>query len=435
MRLKQLALRYFIILGENYSYYLFKRRLSNVNLLSSLSIIEAKYAAWVDTFSAIGNISSELNDDYLYIFSYRRTLMEPHSGILFFYLSLCALLENKGKKSVLLVEGTSTSHIQISDYFAIHEMKFEPMFTKTLFFPSVGHHAWFRNVAKYLSDLITPNNLILVAPNADLEYIALLAPEGKNFKKIVTLHTDWITDTRKSNLYRRIRKLVAIDPFQQIVTCDIEFVANSNAHLKNILENVTWTLEKSNLHVIYHVPTLPESVRMSKEKTILFIGKFDSRKDPVTLTQAWKKIAWKHPEWKLLLIGTNGNQTKKLLKNKSNIQNLEILMNASEEIKRHKLAESAILVIPSLYESFGYPIVEGMMNNCFIIYRSISSLVEIAELYERSGKFSTREELTDCLDFAINTLNRFEPEMAKQHDLINYQKFIADWLNLLSLPS
>ncbi|MCL5439119.1 MAG: glycosyltransferase family 4 protein [Patescibacteria group bacterium] len=108
---------------------------------------------------------------------------------------------------------------------------------------------------------------------------------------------------------------------------------------------------------------------------ILFVGTLQPRKNIVKLIEAFSKIS----NLTLLIVGKKGWMYEEILEApikfgvEKNVKFLEFVSN--DELKT--LYKNALcFVLPSLYEGFGLPILEAMVNGCPVLTSNVSSLPE-----------------------------------------------------------
>lgn len=118
---------------------------------------------------------------------------------------------------------------------------------------------------------------------------------------------------------------------------------------------------------------------------ILTVGKIEPRKNIGRLIEAFLKSQLKDID--LIIVGTKGwsadyYQTglhRRALVDKQHAKNIRFLGFISDK-ELYALYQSAqFFIMPSIYEGFGYPVVEAMSFNCPVATSNTSSLKEIAE--------------------------------------------------------
>lgn len=132
-----------------------------------------------------------------------------------------------------------------------------------------------------------------------------------------------------------------------------------------------WRIKPERIRVIYN-PYEPSAellaVNNAETKRITFLGRLAILKGVVALTEAAKMVIKKHPDWQFRFIGNSEKSHIKGLSMKSYIETeLAAYRNQIEiidwidynEIPGY-LAQTDMVVIPSLFESFSYVCVEAM---------------------------------------------------------------------------
>lgn len=135
--------------------------------------------------------------------------------------------------------------------------------------------------------------------------------------------------------------------------------------------------------VVVTYPGVKKTLLMRKDKFnfdyILFVGTLQPRKNIVRLVDAFSRIAPKHPNLKLLIVGKKGWLYDEILKApaKYNVESDVKFLDFVEDSKMQNLYKDALcFVLPSLYEGFGLPVLEAMKSGCPVLLSDISSLPE-----------------------------------------------------------
>jgi len=105
---------------------------------------------------------------------------------------------------------------------------------------------------------------------------------------------------------------------------------------------------------------------------VLTVGKIEPRKNFSRLVEAFKKI--KQPDLKLLIVGPEGWE-----KLKTQDKNIQIINQISDEELFSLYNRCLFFICPSIWEGFGYPVIEAMKSGAPVITSNISSLKEIAQ--------------------------------------------------------
>jgi glycosyltransferase involved in cell wall biosynthesis len=122
---------------------------------------------------------------------------------------------------------------------------------------------------------------------------------------------------------------------------------------------------------------------VSSSRNILFVGGFDRRKNLERLLQAYKLLLSRSCTEKLLLVGSSGQNKRlyydmpQLMKTYDFKDYVEIISNANDEQLAQLYASARVLVMPSLVEGFGLPILEAMACGCPVAASNAASLPEV----------------------------------------------------------
>jgi glycosyltransferase involved in cell wall biosynthesis len=117
------------------------------------------------------------------------------------------------------------------------------------------------------------------------------------------------------------------------------------------------------------------------ERFLLYVGLLEPRKNLPALLHAFASLPPKEPAVKLVLVGRQGwmyNQTLQLVDSLGLAERVHFTGYVDQvDVPRvYNLAEMA--VYPSLYEGFGFPVLEAMACGTPVITSNVSSLPEIA---------------------------------------------------------
>jgi glycosyltransferase involved in cell wall biosynthesis len=107
---------------------------------------------------------------------------------------------------------------------------------------------------------------------------------------------------------------------------------------------------------------------------ILSVGKIEPRKNISRLIDAFAQT--KKDDWNLIIVGPEGWDKKSNQKKQNSIQ----FTGYVTETELHSLYELCqFFVLPSLWEGFGYPVIEAMMHAKAVVTSNNSSLAELVE--------------------------------------------------------
>lgn len=185
--------------------------------------------------------------------------------------------------------------------------------------------------------------------------------------------------------------------------------------------------------VIYDGPidTTRLSMNEDKQDIVLFVGNFLRAKQPDLAIRAFLLFHKSFPSYQMYLVGGWNdfdyvNECKLLISNNHAEKFIKLLGRRTDVYEL--MGISRMLVVPSLFEGFGFITAEGMANNCVVIGRNTAGTKEQFDLglnevgSEIGYRFDTFEELVECLKKAA-VENTAEMRInAKKVVLNNYTK-------------
>ena len=153
--------------------------------------------------------------------------------------------------------------------------------------------------------------------------------------------------------------------------------------------------------------------------------------------KALKLLKKNNPKIHLIIIGApkkNGH-TEKLIKNLNIEDNVIFKKNISKEKIKELYSTSSIAIVSSLYEGFGYPVIEAMSCEVPLIATNISSIPELVRSYgilidpkdEKKLSFNIEKVLNNYDDYKDNAIK------GRQHviETFNWHKITAEYEKIL----
>jgi len=119
-----------------------------------------------------------------------------------------------------------------------------------------------------------------------------------------------------------------------------------------------------------------------KRKIILFIGNIKKHKGLNILLDAFLQCRNEGLDYELVIVGSRNNfrsKDKKMSKRLDSLEGQGVSFTGyiNDDEKWKLLAQSALLVQPSLYEGFGYPPLEAMLSGTQVLISDISVFKEV----------------------------------------------------------
>ena len=119
-----------------------------------------------------------------------------------------------------------------------------------------------------------------------------------------------------------------------------------------------------------------------REPYVLYVGTLEPRKNLTRAVAAFSRIAHRFPDHRFYLAGELGWKPRELLETLASVPHRERIVRlgyVAEEDLAALYSNADLFVYPSLYEGFGFPVVEAMACGTPVLTSSTSSLAEIAE--------------------------------------------------------
>lgn len=127
--------------------------------------------------------------------------------------------------------------------------------------------------------------------------------------------------------------------------------------------------------------TIIHNILNSGQKYFIALAGIEPRKNWINLIYAWKKLEEKGFESKLVLAGriVSKEYYSDLLKliSKLELQNIIWCLNPSESDKKALISNSVALLYPSLFEGFGFPILEAFSLGVPVLVGNTGSSLEV----------------------------------------------------------
>ena len=170
--------------------------------------------------------------------------------------------------------------------------------------------------------------------------------------------------------------------------------------------------------------------KINKLKQILYVGRIVEEKGVHIYLDVIKNLSKKYMDWKFIIIGSSklGYNTKSIYEKKilSNVfkldKNIEYLGYTSNELVKKIMSESAILVIPSIWEEpFGITAIEGLSNKMAIISSEVGGLKEIVDGKGILIKDINEKKLLKELEYLINN-----PEKIMKYQNLSWENYFFD---------
>ena len=272
----------------------------------------------------------------------------------------------------------------------------------------------------------------------------------KNIKFVLTIHDLAIKKLKTVGSLKNtiIQKLFVK---RSLKSAD-KIIAISKATKNDIVE--LYKINEEKIKVIYNGTNLKENdycltknqeeeiqgkFKIKNKQYIFFLSTIEPRKNVDTLIKAYEYIRKKGKNIKLVLAGGLGWKYEGILElvKKSKYKE-DIIMPGyiSKEEKEYLYQNAKCFVYPSLYEGFGLPILEAMINRLLVVTANNSSLPEVGGLaafyyddtlnYENLGN-----KIIEVLNFNDEEKNKKIEQGIKQAKNFTWEKCAKETLEVI----
>ena len=325
-------------------------------------------------------------------------------GVSVYTLNLLRYFQAHASESlrfVVYLRNAPASDLPPATKFFTYKIVWGPVMWSTFFLP----------LQLWIDKLMGFNLSVFFAP---AHYIPRFCP----FKTIVTIHD-------LSYLYFP-HEFLKKDLYQlknwtyYAITHAAKIIAVSKTTKKDLIHEYSIPDEK--ITVIYngYEALNKKSVNDVQQKIsypfFLYVGTIQPRKNLNVLITAFKEFHKTNPLHKLIIIGKKGwlfDTIFKQVENEGMKDSVIFTGYISEEEKNNFYKKATALILPSLYEGFGIPLLEAMAHGCPVISSFSSSLPEIGaeaclyfdpknsnDLLEKMISVSSNKELVSSLILA-----------------------------------
>ena len=170
--------------------------------------------------------------------------------------------------------------------------------------------------------------------------------------------------------------------------------------------------------------------KIKKLKQILYVGRIVEEKGVHIYLDVIKNLSKKYTDWKFIIIGSSklgynvlSTYERNILNNISLLdKNIEYLGYTPNDLVKKIMSESAILVIPSIWEEpFGITAIEGLSNKMAIISSEVGGLTEIVNGKGILIRDINETKLLKELEYLINN-----PEKIIKYQNLSWENYLFD---------
>lgn len=291
--------------------------------------------------------------------------------------------------------------------------KYHQLFKQTPFFPSFQ----FRGKGRIMSEIGKPYSIYkILKGNFDIIHQTNFDTYLTRFmdkKPMVTTYHDvnFVTqhdyNSRMLSLQKKsLQRASAI-------------IAVSENTKRDILKY--FEIDEAKITVIHHGVSRPDipvglSARVFNRPYILYVGNRHAFKNFKNFIKAFGMVASKFPEIDVMCTRGGFNEEEWKLFRSLHIENRVHVVQADEVTLNLLYRDALFFIFPSLYEGFGMPILEAMINHCPVALANASCFPEIAG---DAGVYFDPTDLDSIANVIENMIN--SETLRKQFSIKGYQ--------------
>lgn len=282
--------------------------------------------------------------------------------------------------------------------------------------------------------------------NMDLDVLSLnerfsaYYPSKLNIPKIFTTHNpDAMGFYRKFAIKNNPINLFFFDikkRFEESVLSNSNRIVALNGNVKDYLNNKGF----KNIDIIPNAINPNEYSDQGNGNFILYTGRLSKVKGINYLIKAFLELGTEFEDTELLIVGSGPEekQLKENLKGHKFENKIKFIPMLNKTKLKEYLSRCSVLVLPSLFETFGIVLIEAMASGKPVIASNIPGPNEIIEngyngfLFEKEN----HKELTNCLKLLLsdNSLQKKIGKNAKKtvEERYTFEKVAEEYLNVFN---
>lgn len=315
------------------------------------------------------------------------------TGVENYNFELIARLINSDKKNSYVLYSRKPSDIKLDENIKNKILKFPLFWTQIrLSIEMLLHMPDVFFIPGHTVPLIHPKNTVVIIHGLEYEYF----PRSYSF---------WERFKNRIGTYFSAR-------WAKVIVTPSE---NTKSDLVNL-----YKIKPEKIKVIYPgIPTIHHNGIQTEvgKPYILFIGRIEHRKNIIRIIKAFEKLKKdKKIPYQLVLAGKNGfgfEAIKKYVDCSEFKKEINLLGFVDESKKNNLLGTADVFVFPTLYEGFGFPILEAMRHGVPVVTSNIGSAKEIAGNAALLVDPRSIDQIADSVYKIIND-NGLRKELVKQ---------------------
>lgn len=210
-------------------------------------------------------------------------------------------------------------------------------------------------------------------------------PFTRLYRKVITVHDtvdyeNTIVDQKRSaENIRKLEHILLTDKPNSIIAVS-HFTREQLIYRFPHLESMI-TVVYSGVDHIDDTISLEDRQRFIPNPYLLFVGTVEKRKNLPTAVRAFELAKSKFPDLHFVIVGTNGykhQEIDEVIHRSRYAKHIHRIGFVLQDDLLHLYRNAELLLFPSLYEGFGFPILEAMRLGCPVVTSNRGAMKEIA---------------------------------------------------------
>ena len=289
---------------------------------------------------------------------------------------------------------------------------------------------WYQS--KNLPTQVYQSNIWPLNKNYDLIHgLDAYVPNWANTKKIITIHDILPLLSSNKQISPDNFSDKKLNQYQTVVKyCDLIITVSDNTR-QDVID--FFKIPQSKVTTVY--PGVDNKIFYQRSRSsidnvkskfgldgeyLIFVGSISSRKNTESLVQAYANSKANN-QYDLVLVGSLsylGEKTIEAIRKNKLEKKVKLLKYASDDDLPVLYSGARALVFPTLYEGFGFPIIEAMLCQLPVLTSNLGSAPEVANGFAHLVDPHKIESITSGIDDLVRT----EPDEEKILQAVKYAK-------------
>jgi len=230
-------------------------------------------------------------------------------------------------------------------------------------------------------------------------------PSSVKIPKVYIMHSPDALDFFKTYSVSANKLNGALFYFKKIVENHVIENSVCVIALNRYIENFLSSNKKTRVERIPNGISAENFSSNGDENFIIYAGRFDWNKNPISLVNAFSEIACSHPNHQLYLVGSGQQEAtiRAIIKEKNLESRVRIYPWLPRTELLEKISRCSVFVLPSSFEAANPNVVlEAMASSKPVIARANIGTTDIISHGKNGFLYHNQEELERCLELLLN---------------------------------